>query len=99
MGRGANSKAMRKIQKDFARGKVVVGRGHSSLESSSTLTRKGYRNTKKSNLKHRETMTNGMMVYGTPTVKGVEEIAKTSGASKTAELTNDTQNMMKELLK
>ena len=95
MGRGAHSKAVRKIQKDFARGKVLVGNGHSSLESSSTLARKGYRNTRRINLKHRESVTNKMMVFGTPTVEGVEQIAKTSGTSKTAQLTKDNYNFMK----
>jgi len=98
MGRGAHSKAMRKIQKDFARGKVVVGRGHSSAESSSTLVKKGHRNTRRNNLKNRETVTNKMMVYGTPTSIGVEEICKTSGKSSTAQLTKDNYNFMKEKL-
>ena len=79
MGRGAHSKAVRKVHKDFARGKVAVGNSHSSRESSSTHTRKGYRNTRRINLKHRESVTNKMMVYGTPTVKGVEQMVKTSG--------------------
>ena len=98
MGRGAHSKVMRKIQKDFARGKVVVGLGHASLERS-TLTQKGHRNTRRGNVKHREAVTTRMMVFGLPTSKGVENIKKTGGKSKNAELTKDNYNFMKELLK
>ncbi len=98
MGRGTNSKTMRKIQREFARGKVSVGRAHASSDCSSTLTQNGHRNTRRNNLKNRNSVTHKMMIYGTPTSNGVEMIKKTAGKCKNAECSMDNYNFMKEKL-
>ena len=96
MGRGAHSKTMRKVNREFARGKVTVGRGHASSDRSTTLTQKGYRNTRKNNLEHRKDVTNKMMIFGTPTSYGVERMTKTLGKTNDVELTNDLTIRLKK---
>lgn len=99
MGRGAHSKAMRKINRDFARGKLSVGNGHTTSTNQDGVAQKGHRNTRRGNLKHKKHLTNKMMVFGTPTNQGINRITKTEGKCNDVEFTNDSYNYMKEILK